>query len=102
MDENHIAPEFYVVNRKLTGDQQEAVRHALSMTPISCAIVTNIYDVKLAHDLGAEKVYSARYPAEARAHAQEIFKKTGEIALVVDHAVFLEGHYGDGKIETIL
>jgi hypothetical protein len=101
MDEQNISPEFYVVNRVLSDEQKNAVRHALSMTPIQCAMVMNVYDLKLAKELGAERIFSHRYPAEARAHAQELFSKHGDVSLVIDKAIFLEGHYGNGRVETI-
>ncbi len=102
MNEDHIAPQFYLVNRKLDEQQVAKAQRALSMTPVCCAVVTSVYDVELAVQLGAPLIVSARDTTEALAQALRHFAECGQPALIIGQAVFLEGHYGDGRIETLV
>ena len=94
-------PLYYVVSRTLTSAQEYAVRQALSLTPIVCAIVSSPLDAEHAHTF-SEEVFSVSSAADTHLLAKQLADRTGQPALIVGDADVFESHYSDGTKEKIV
>jgi hypothetical protein len=98
---NPIAvPAAYVLNSKCSPEQTAVVIRTLAITPIHCAIVSDIHDVELARQF-SELVFRCNTPEDAIANAVTIFKEVDMPVLVVGEAGLLDAVYVDGKREAM-
>ena len=51
-------PAYYVVSPSLDEKQLNEVRHALKITPVTCAIVSDVYDIEFARQFVDEVLCS--------------------------------------------
>lgn len=56
-------PSHYLVSNKLSDDQAESVRRALSLTPVDCAVVQTSQDVEYAQKFSEMIVHSEAIPS---------------------------------------
>jgi hypothetical protein len=95
-----VVPSFYVVNRTLPKEQAFMVIHALSITPVQCAIISDPLDCNLAIELSPSVVRAAT-DKDALALAALLAEDSKRPVLVVGEADFLDAVYKDGKREAI-
>lgn len=96
-----ILPSYYVVARTLTQAQEYAVRQALSVTPIVCAIISSPMDAEHAHTF-SEEIVSVIKAADAHILAKQLADRTGQPVLIVGDADVFEAQYPDGTKENIV
>jgi hypothetical protein len=89
-------PSYYIVSRTLDGDQAACVIGALNITPVSCAVISDILDVGLAFKLSSE-VIRTNTPADALELAKKIAAQHGRPPIVIGEADLLDAVFADGK-----
>lgn len=94
-------PSYYIVSRKLTECQEVAVQHALSITPVYCAIVIHAEDAELARRF-SERIVRVDSLRAAVALAEEIAAGTKMPPIVVsEQADLLTAVFTDGASEAV-
>lgn len=93
-------PDYYVVPRSLTDEQIDLILHILTITPIACAIITDLKDAELGRKLGPEVIH-ANTVACAHELAAQIARETGSPSIIVGETRFFEARYADGRKENI-
>lgn len=93
-------PAYYVVNRSLPKEEAFSVASALRITPVQCAVISDVLDAELALEL-APSVMRAASDKDALALAALLSKESQRPVLVVGEADFLDGVYLDGRREEV-
>jgi hypothetical protein len=93
-------PLYYVVNRTLPKDEATAVLDYLRITPVMCAIISDLLDGELALRLSNE-VIRTNDDEHAREVANLISTDLQRPCLVLGEANFLDAVFKDGHIEGV-
>jgi hypothetical protein len=91
-------PAFYVVNRGLPPEHARFIADALSITPVTVAIISDLADAPLAHEL-CGNILRAADSDEALEIAMTI--SGTDRPLVVGEAGVLDAVYPDGRREEV-
>jgi hypothetical protein len=93
-------PIYYIASRKIPPQDAFSIAMALRITPVQCAIISDVLDASLAIEL-APSVLRANTDADAMGLAHAIANDTKRPTLVVGEAELLDGIYADGRREAI-
>jgi len=99
MDDIEV-PAFYVVNRSLPKEEAFVVATALRITPVQCAVISDVLDASLALEL-APSVMRAETDKDALALALLLSRESQRPVLVIGEADFLDGIYSNGRREAV-
>jgi len=89
-------PAYYIVAKSLDDPQIEFIQHALRITPISAAIITDVYDQELAAKL-SDVVCQASSLLSAHEIAQQVYKETGQSVIIIADTQLIDGYDSEGK-----
>ena len=92
-------PSYYVVNRKLNDKELGLALHALQITPIVGAIITDVHDHDIARQF-TDEVFQVS-PTQAHEIAQRVAEDSKQPVLIIGEATVLDAYYTDGSKETI-
>jgi hypothetical protein len=96
MDEDNLVPKFYVVGRALTEEQIEFVIHALKITPVVAAFVTNSDDIEL-----AKKLCDTVLQVSTLSDAMKLAQESDEASIIISGELPFAAYYAD-RVEEIL
>ena len=99
MDEVEV-PNIYVVNRRLPIEEAYPVIRALSITPVQCAVISDVLDAALALSL-SPSIAMADTDKDALALAGLLAEDANRPVLVVGEANFLDAIYATGRREAV-
>jgi hypothetical protein len=93
-------PAYYVLNRNISTEEVQAVLNALRITPVICAVISNVMDAELAMVCGS-KVITAGSEIEAHRVAMQIALDSNWPTLVIGEANLLDAVYADGTKQEV-
>jgi hypothetical protein len=96
IDEANLVPLFYTVASRVTEEQIEFIIHALKITPVVAAFVTNSDDIEL-----AKKLCDTVLQVSTLSDAMKLAQESDEASIIISGELPFAAHYAD-RVEEIL
>lgn len=101
LNEDNLAPAFYVVKQGCNDTETANLLHAMKITPILAVIIVDPADADFAL-MVSDEVMRTTSVQHSHSLAREIHAETGRPVLVVGEAQFLDAYYSDGRVEPVI
>jgi hypothetical protein len=95
-----VIPLYYLISNTLNEPQENAVRSALSITPLSGILISDLQDGEFAHRF-VKDVLLVRSPQQAEPLAHEFGRSAGPVAVVGPFKNLFTAVHEDGTEEVI-